>query len=419
MTTPKNTTPATTPTLAEAMRKVAAIRDELGARFLEASDRVDAILVALVARQHVVMLGPAGEAKSAVTDAIRSRVQGARGFKQLLTRTTSPDELFGAFDPGAFKAGRYHRLTAGMLPDAEVAFLDECFKAGSFLLNALLGLMNEREFSNCGVIERSPLVTLIGASNEGPADDGEQSLAALWDRFTLRLVVKPLSRGSRRQFVSDELTRRAVEATGADTTGRAGTVLSLAELTLLQEAALRVTIPARVRDLYWDIEERLEAVGLPLPSTRRLGWLWGLVAASAVLAGRTEANPEDLLILRHALWDDAEQIPAVASAVYGAAVPTLAQAQADYDAIVEDVAKLRVNLAAHSAANEESYRVAVRATVLAKLKSAMTTMRTYLDTATAAGQVNTARAIQSLGKDLRAMREELTAAAKSEDADWG
>jgi hypothetical protein len=69
------------------------------------------------------------------------------------------------------------------LPDADVAFIDEIFKANSSLLNALLTLLNERAFDNGAGRTRVPLLCLVGASNEMPESD---ELDALYDRFLLR-----------------------------------------------------------------------------------------------------------------------------------------------------------------------------------------------------------------------------------------
>lgn len=78
------------------------------------------------------------------------------------------------------------RETGSMLPTADLAFLDEVFKAPKALLNSLLTIFNERQFKNGTVIGHIPLKTAITASNEVPMDP---SLMALFDRILFRVYV--------------------------------------------------------------------------------------------------------------------------------------------------------------------------------------------------------------------------------------
>ena len=55
----------------------------------------------------------------------------------------------------------YVRKIAGYLPTAEVAFVDEIFKANSAILNALLTLLNERLFDNGNQRFPVPLMCLV------------------------------------------------------------------------------------------------------------------------------------------------------------------------------------------------------------------------------------------------------------------
>ncbi|MFX3791450.1 AAA family ATPase, partial [Streptococcus suis] len=90
---------------------------------------------------------------------------------RLLTRFSVPEELFGPLSIRALEEDRYERHTDGFLPDATIAFIDEVFKANSAILNALLTLLNEREFDNGAGRQLCPLVSVIGATNEVPDDE--------------------------------------------------------------------------------------------------------------------------------------------------------------------------------------------------------------------------------------------------------
>src|SRR6187431_914159 len=166
--------------------KLRKIREELQQMFLERAELIDGALAALLSAQHVMIVGPPGTAKSMLADELCRRIEGASYFQWLLTKFTTPEELFGAVSLKALEADDYRRVTSHKLPEAHIAFLDEVFKASSSILNAILTLINERLFHNGKEITRVPLLTLFGASNELPE---EEELTALYDRFLVRFVV--------------------------------------------------------------------------------------------------------------------------------------------------------------------------------------------------------------------------------------
>src|SRR5256886_1102361 len=153
----------------------------------ERHEELEVLILALLSRQHVLLVGTKGAAKSMMIRMLASAIEGAKCFERLMTRFTLPDELFGPVSISALKKDRFSRLTRGYLPEANFAFLDEIWKANSSILNSLLALINERLFYNDGEILQCPLETLMGASAELPQ---EEALSALYDRFLLRYQVK-------------------------------------------------------------------------------------------------------------------------------------------------------------------------------------------------------------------------------------
>jgi MoxR-like ATPase len=143
----------------------------------------------------VLLLGPPGTAKSELARRLHRAFDDSPYFERLLTRFSTPEELFGPLSLKALEDDRYERLTAGYLPTAGIAFLDEVFKANSAILNALLTLLNEREFDNGSSRRPVPLISVIGASNEVP---GDEALLAFYDRFLVRVAVAGQVRPSRR-----------------------------------------------------------------------------------------------------------------------------------------------------------------------------------------------------------------------------
>jgi MoxR-like ATPase len=246
---------------------------------VERRQLVELVALAAVAREHLLVVGPPGTAKSAAVRRIAGAL-GGRYFEYLLSRFTEPSEIFGPIDLRKLREGVVETQTAGMLPEAEVAFLDEVFLGSTAILNTLLSLLNERVFRRGSTELQAPLRVCVGASNTLPA---EPALAAFADRFLLRVFVEP---------IADAQLETLLES-GWNAQQEAPLALgSLAEIDTLAAAARAVNLSV-TRPLVADAVRRLRSAGIAL-SDRRVVKLQLLIASAAVMEGRRAASAADL-----------------------------------------------------------------------------------------------------------------------------
>jgi MoxR-like ATPase len=285
--------------------------ERVGENLIERDEESRLLVLGMVAGEHILFLGPPGTAKSALGRRL-SKLCGGLFFQRLLTRFTTPEEIFGPLSLTALENDEYRRCTTGFLPTASVAFLDEIFKANSAILNTLLTILNERQFDNGGTRETCPIRCVVGASNELPESD---ELDALYDRFLLRKEVLPVSDEGLIKILSlmtpgaspcdynddvsidgyiDSLLDKNCNVPFSDGLDRVIHALSSAS------KAVHVTDDAAIlmRDLRRFMRDELDVQ----VSDRRLVKAARLLRFSAASHGRTSVDPIDFLLLQHVVW---------------------------------------------------------------------------------------------------------------------
>ncbi|RUL52168.1 AAA family ATPase [Lysinibacillus antri] len=273
----------------------------LNAMFYDRHDEIEALIIALLSRQHILFIGPSGTGKSALSSMIGKIVEGSHFFQHLLTRFSTPDEVFGPLSLKELEQGIYQRNTNGMLPEADFAFIDEIFKANSAILNALLTLINERIYYNNGQPIISPLKTLIASSNEY-IEEGE-GLEALYDRFLLRYDV---------QYIREQETFLAMLK---DDSSQQVPTITLDELYLYQKQVELVHIPDAIFSSLATIRKELINIGIR-PSDRRFKQSLSLLRAKAYLNGRMKVKRDDLVLLTNVLWEKVEERDQITKIIY-------------------------------------------------------------------------------------------------------
>jgi MoxR-like ATPase len=288
--------PGTTP-LAQRLQETARRLDQT---FLDKQEIIRLLLVSVIAGEHMLIVGPPGTAKSAIVRQF-SRLIDARYFEYLLTRFTEPNELFGPVDIKQFREGVYERRTGGMLPEAEVVFLDEIFKSNSAILNSLLTLVNERRFSNGARVLKVPLLSVFAASNEVPNDE---NLAAIFDRFALRVVSDNLDSYHFHALIQRGIAHEQAQSVAAPPLQPLLHALELHQLHagFAQRLSFTEDFLAKYKGLIFQI--RSEGITI---SDRRAVKLLKLLAASAFFDGRAQPHDGDFFVLKH-VWNNLDQV---------------------------------------------------------------------------------------------------------------
>ncbi|MDF1739868.1 MAG: AAA family ATPase [Verrucomicrobiales bacterium] len=283
------------------------LRDEvtgpMKASFVGKDEIIDLLSVCVAARENLFLHGPPGTAKSALVHSFAGKIQG-RTFDYLLSRFTEPNELFGPFDIRKLREGDLVTNTEGMLPEADIVFLDELLNANSAILNSLLMALNERVFRRGRETRQIPALFFVGASNHLPEDE---ALGALFDRFLLRVRCGPVP--------DEQLGEVLTAGWNLEKAAQIESTMQADDLRTFQNAIREVDLEP-TREAYIDLVKKLRLAGIEV-SDRRAVRLQRVVAASALVSGRLEARISDLWIFRH-IWDREEQVEVIESIVSSA-----------------------------------------------------------------------------------------------------
>ena len=355
---------------------------EMNRGIYEKETEISLSLLAALAGESIILLGPPGVAKSMVARQLKTAFKDAKSFEYLMSRFSTPDEIFGPVSIQKLKTSdTYERAVDGYLPTADVVFLDEIWKAGPAIQNTLLTVINEKIFRNGNREMHLPLKLLVAASNELPAKG--EGLEALWDRFVIRIESRPIKQEKNfRAMLLDsnethtDLTDLTDEEINIDESSRAKTlegnlfadkqvkeksvrsVKSVCDIRISAEEYAEWTnqiseigVKEEVLDAISSIRKSLRAVNVDEAAERRNIYVsdrrWKnivrLLRTSAFMQDREEVAICDLLPIYHCLWQEPEERDAIRNIVIRALFAPFADKLVEMkNALAEDIKYHRI-----------------------------------------------------------------------------
>jgi len=253
----------------QASRRFERFFSELRHTFVERDDLLSQVALALLAKEHVLLTGPPGTAKSQVAAAVLGRIldeQTGRPslYARQFTESTVQTDLVG---PINFKTlmdtGRTEHFTDQGILGAVHAFLDEVFDGRDMLLRAALNVLHERELKEGTKTTRGQIECAMMTSNRYLAEVLEGSrdtLLAFVDRVAF---IAFMPRGFADPQNLAAVLRRHVGGTGRV---QLTSPLSVQDLDALQAAVDAVHVSEAACDA---IAAFLEALELELSSAAK------------------------------------------------------------------------------------------------------------------------------------------------------
>ena len=342
---------------------------EMNRGIYEKETEISLSLLAALAGESIILLGPPGVAKSMVARQLKTAFKDARSFEYLMSRFSTPDEIFGPVSIQKLKTSdTYERAVEGYLPTADVVFLDEIWKAGPAIQNTLLTVINEKIFRNGNREMHLPLKLLVAASNELPAKG--EGLEALWDRFVIRIESRPIKLEKNfRAMLLEAPTDFLGPTDFTDSTDFSGfkgksdstdfsdsadfsdLKITAEEYAEWAEKICKIGVKEEVLDAISAIRKSLRAVNVDEAAERRNIYVsdrrWKnivrLLRTSAFMQDREEVDICDLLPIYHCLWQEPEERDAIRSIVIRALFSPFAEKLVEMkNALAEDIKYHRV-----------------------------------------------------------------------------
>ena len=267
--------------------------------------------LAAIAGESIFLLGPPGVGKSLIARRLKYAFKDGVSFEYLMSKFSTPDEVFGPVSIKKLKEeDKYERLTDRYLPGANIVFLDEIWKAGPAIQNALLTILNEKIYRNGEEDMKVNIRGIITASNELPPKN--TNLAPIWDRFLLRLEM-----GNIKQFQNFLSMITDVKDVYEDDVTES-LKLTNEELEKWNTAIDQIEVSAEVLNTIQLVKVKLTEHNARSATTepiivhdRRWKKIIRLLRTSAFLNGRKKVDLMDCFLMYHCLWGSPNQKPKI------------------------------------------------------------------------------------------------------------
>jgi len=293
-------------------QRIQKLLQELNTGIYEKEEVMALSLLSAVAGESIFMLGAPGVAKSLIARRLKYAFKDGKAFEYLMSRFSTPDEIFGPVAISKLKNDdKYERVVENYLPSADVVFLDEIWKAGPSIQNALLTVINEKKYRNGAQEIDVPMKALISASNELPAKN--EGLEALWDRFLIRLEVEGIKEKSNFDLMISEKLDSYRDTVSANVK------ITSNDFEEWSKVINEIEIPENVFNVIDVIRKKIQLYNNKddnkdnqiYISDRRWRKIVRLLRTSAFLNDRKAIDLMDCFLIKDCLWDEDTQIETV------------------------------------------------------------------------------------------------------------
>lgn len=275
--------------------KIENLIKKLNIGLIEREEQIKIALLAVISGENILFVGPPGTGKSQLTRRIAKVFKNTDYFEYLLTKFTTPEELFGPISIKELENDKFHRNTESYLTDSDIVFLDEVFKANSAILNSLLTIMNEKIYHNGYQRETIKTKSILGATNELPKDEYE--LDALYDRFLFREKIDYIKNTKALMFLSeDEPSFKEEEK------------IDIQDFSKFYDNLDEVILSDDIAEKILKIKNKIFVELGETISDRRLVKVIKILKVSALTSNRKKINVFDLLLLNYLFWTKGENI---------------------------------------------------------------------------------------------------------------